>query len=177
MMSPVGIARVNMLGQVIYGNPRWMEMSGRGADEELQSLVDLVHPDDREIMDELLKDAIENTKKAAFELRWGAHDRFLWIMGELVPEIVDEEVQYDDSSMLTKHRGYIGVLTDVTERRHSELARLEAVEEARAHQELAIGSALISPLICRYNLPRITKSVERYISQRRNCVREYTQDS
>jgi PAS domain S-box-containing protein len=165
-MSPVGISRVNILGQVIYGNPRWMEMSGRGADEELskESLVDLVHPDDRGIMEELLKDAIGNMKKVAFELRWGTLDRFLWIMGELVPEIVDEEVQYDDSSMLTKHRGFIGVLTDVTQRRHSEQARLEAVEEARAQQELAIGSALILQLICRHNLPRITKSAERYIS-------------
>jgi len=94
-MSPVGISRVNILGQVIYGNPRWMEMSGRGADEELteRSLVDLVHPDDQGIMEELLKDAIKNTKKVAFELRWGTLDRFLWIMGELVPEIVEEEVQ------------------------------------------------------------------------------------
>ena len=72
--------------------------------------------------------------------------------------------------MLTKHRGFIGVLTDVTERRHSELARLEAVEEARAQQELAIGSVLIFQLICRHNLSRITKSIERHLSQRRNCV-------
>ena len=93
-MSPVGISRVNTLGQVIYGNPRWMEMSGRGADEEFpeESLADFVHPDDRRIMEELWKDALENTKKVAFELRWGTFDRFLWIMGELVPEIVDEEV-------------------------------------------------------------------------------------
>jgi|SRR5947207_4550669 len=154
-MSPVGISRVNTLGQVIYGNPRWMEMSGRGADEEFpeEGLVDLVHPDDRRIMEELWKDALENTKEVAFELRWGTLDRFLWIMGELVPEIVDEEVQYANSFMLTKHRGFIGVLTDVTERRHSELARLAAVEEAHAQQELAIGSALILQLICRHNLP------------------------
>ena len=144
-MSPVGISRVNTLGKVIYGNPRWMEMSGRGADEEFpeESLVDLVHPDDRRNMEELWEDAVENTKKVAFELRWGTLDRFLWIMGELVPEIVDEEVQCSDSFILTKHRGFIGVLTDVTERRHLELARLEAVEEARVQQELAIGSGLI----------------------------------
>ena len=144
-MSPVGISRVNILGKVIYGNPRWMEMSGRGPDEEFpeENLIDLVHPDDRRIMEELWKEALENTKKIAFELRWGTLDRFLWIMGELVPEIVEEEVQYSDSFMLTKHRGFIGVLTDITERRHSELARLEAVEEARVQQELAIGSTLI----------------------------------
>ena len=171
-MSPVGISRVNSLGQVIYGNPRWMEMSGREVDENFrrESLIDYVHPDDRGIMDKMWREALRDTKKVAFELRWGTVDRFLWGMGELVPEIVDEEVQYLISSTLTKHRGFIGVLTDVTKRRHSELARLAAIEEARAQQELAIGSSLILQLICRHNLSRITKSVKWYLSQRRNCV-------
>ena len=46
-------------------------MLGRGADEEFpeERLVDLVHPDDRGIIEELWKDALENTTKVAFELR------------------------------------------------------------------------------------------------------------
>lgn len=94
VMSPIGISRVNSLGEVIYGNPRWMDMSGRRIDKDFQreSLIDYVHPDDCRIMDELWKEALENTKKVAFELRWGTVDQFLWVMGELVPEIVDDEV-------------------------------------------------------------------------------------
>jgi PAS domain-containing protein len=99
-MSPVGISRVNNFGQVIYGNPRWMEISGhRGADEDFsgQSLLELVHPDDRQTMEELWKYALQNSKKIAFELKWGTPDLFVWGMGELVPEIVDDEVQYPGS--------------------------------------------------------------------------------
>jgi hypothetical protein len=95
VMSPVAIARVNNIGQVIYGNPTWMQMSDHlGVDEDFpkESLVELVHPDDRQTMYELWKDALENIKQIAFELRWGTRDRFLWGMGELVPEIVNEEV-------------------------------------------------------------------------------------
>lgn len=95
VMSPVGISRVNIFGKVIYGNPRWMEMSGRwGVEGDFlgESLLDYVHPDDRRTMNDVWRDALENIKKVAFELRWGTVDQFLWGMGELVPEIVNEEV-------------------------------------------------------------------------------------
>ena len=94
-MSPVGISRVDIFGKVIYGNPRWMEMSGRpGVEGDFleESLLDYVHPDDRRTMNDVWRDALENIKKVAFELRWGTVDQFLWGMGELVPEIVNEEV-------------------------------------------------------------------------------------
>jgi PAS domain-containing protein len=93
-MSPVGISRVSNSGQVIYGNPRWMEMSGHGTDEDCveESLIELVHPEDRQTMVELWQYAVRNTAKVTFELRWGTSDQFLWGMGELVPEIVNEKV-------------------------------------------------------------------------------------
>jgi len=40
--------------------------------------------------------------------------------------------------------GFVGVLTDVTERRQREAEKLEASEEARAQQELAIGTPTAS---------------------------------
>jgi diguanylate cyclase len=92
-MSPIGISRVNNSGQVTYGNPRWMEMSGHQAtDQQCGELLDLVHPDDRPTMDELWTFALENQKQVGFELRWGTRERFLWGLGELVPEIVGEDV-------------------------------------------------------------------------------------
>jgi PAS domain-containing protein len=93
-MSPIGISRVNNQGQVIYGNPRWMEMSGCLATNEQseESFLELVHPDDRQTLDERWIYALKNQKQVGFELRWGTRDRFLWTLGELVPEIVGEEV-------------------------------------------------------------------------------------
>lgn len=50
-------------------------------------------------------------------------------MGQLVPEVFYEEVH-----------GFIGVLTDITERRQLEAEKLDAAEELRSQQELAIGT-------------------------------------
>jgi hypothetical protein len=73
-------------------------MSGHlGEDDDAPGghLASLVHPDDRETMVELWKYALNNINKIAFEVRWGTGDDFLWGMGELVPEIVNEEVRRD----------------------------------------------------------------------------------
>ena len=115
VMSPIGIARISRSGQVIYGNPKWIEMSC-GDD-----FLELAHPEDK------LQLSLENAAHFSFEVRWGTVDHFVWVMGELVPEIVADE-----------HRGFIVVLTDVTERREAESAKLQAVEDARAREELAI---------------------------------------
>jgi PAS domain S-box-containing protein len=151
VMSPIGIARVSHSGQVIYGNPKWMEMCGHPTDDAEfsgRNLSELVHPDDRQKLEELWG---HESKKFAFELRWGALDEFVWVMGELVPEIVADE-----------HRGFIAVLTDITERRRLESAKLQAAEDARAREGLAIGNILAFSIDSRHHLPRITKSVKRY---------------
>jgi PAS domain S-box-containing protein len=152
-MSPIGIARVNHSGQVIYGNPKWMEMCGHpGVADDAQfpgqNLSELVHPNDRQKLEELWG---AESEKVAFELRWGGLDQFVWVMGELVPEIVADE-----------HRGFIAVLTDITERRRFESAKLQAAEDARAREGLAIGNTLVFSIDGRHHLPRITKSVKRH---------------
>ena len=61
-MSPIGIGRVDSDGQVIYGNPKWMEMSHG------DQLLELVHPDDREKL---------QLNPATFEVRWGTSGQFV----------------------------------------------------------------------------------------------------
>ena len=151
-MSPIGIARVSHSGQVLYGNPKWSEMCGQSTDDAEfpgQNLSELVHPDDRQTMEELWAD---NSNRVAFELRWGTLNQFVWVMGELVPEIVENE-----------HRGFIAVLTDITERREMEAAKLQAVEDSRAREGLAIGNVLFFSINRRHHFPRVAKSVERYL--------------
>jgi PAS domain S-box-containing protein len=131
-----------------------MEMCGHREDDvdfPGPNLSELVHPDDRQKMEELWG---YDSKKVSFELRWGASDQFVWVMGELVPEIVADE-----------HRGFIAVLTDITERRQLESARLQAAEDTRAREGLAIGNILPFSINGRHHLPRITKSVKRYSQQ------------
>ena len=114
-----------------YANAKWRQITGLEEsldDSTGESLIKGVHPDDREAMSKQWREAIENRKRCTFEVRWGTRESFRWAMGELVPEVFSEEVH-----------GFIGVLTDVTERRQLEAEKLDAAEDIRAQQELAIG--------------------------------------
>ena len=91
-----------------------------------------MHPDDHGMMCGRWREAREKNEDFQFEARWGSRESFRWAMGEVVPEIIDDDVF-----------GFIGVLTDVTERREREAQKLRAAEEVRAQQELAIGSFLL----------------------------------
>jgi PAS domain S-box-containing protein len=122
----VGIFRTDKTGRVLYGNQRFREITGgTGIGENLGSLV---HPDDHVVMWGRWTAALERNEKFQFEIRWGSRESFRWAMGEAVPELIDNDVF-----------GFIGVLTDVTERREQEAEKLRAAEEVRAQQELAIG--------------------------------------
>ena len=129
-MSPIGIGRVDTSGRVIYGNPKWIEMSHEGI------LPELAYPEDHQKMQSLWQSALQNSDTVSFEVRWGTLERFVWVLGELVPEIE-----------ANKHRSFIVVLTDITERRQVELTRLQAVEDARAREGLAIGNPAAFPLL------------------------------
>jgi len=126
----VGIFRTDKSGTVLYGNQKFWDITGgTGIGEKLGSLV---HPDDHSMMCGRWREAREKNEDFQFEARWGSRESFRWAMGEVVPEIIDDDVF-----------GFIGVLTDVTERREREAEKLRAAEEVRAQQELAIGISLI----------------------------------
>lgn len=128
----MGIFRTDKLGTLLYGNQKFWEITqGAGIGENLGALV---HPDDHAMMWEQWKYALERNEKLQFEIRWGSRESFRWAMGEAVPELIENEVF-----------GFIGVLTDVTERRQQEAEKLRAAEEVRAQQELAIGIRTCRP--------------------------------
>ena len=127
----MGIFRTDKNGTVLYGNQKFCEITGgTGIGGKLGSLT---HPDDYDMMCGRWRDSIKKNENFKFEIRWGTRDSFRWAMGEAVPEVIDEDIF-----------GYIGVLTDVTERREQEAEKLRAAEEVRAQQELAIGILLVS---------------------------------
>jgi hypothetical protein len=65
---------------------------GRLDDSTGERLLNAVHPEDRESFSSLLDGAIEKIEKCTFEVRWGSSDSFRWAMGEIVPELISEEV-------------------------------------------------------------------------------------
>ena|SRR5437660_517557 len=95
-ISPVGIFRLDMEGTVTYANQKWREITsldGNDNDFASESYLMSVHPDDREIIAESWRSALKNTERCSFEVRWGTPDSFRWAMGELVPEIIGDEVK------------------------------------------------------------------------------------
>jgi PAS domain-containing protein len=98
-ISPVGIFRLNMEGAVTYANQKWREITSAEVDDNDsagESYLISVHPDDREIIAASWRTALQNTESCSFEVRWGTSDSFRWAMGELVPEIIGDEVKFFD---------------------------------------------------------------------------------
>ena len=94
-ISPVGIFRVDTSGTVTYANQRWREITGvteRLDDSAGESYLSSVHPEDREWISDCWRNALENTESYTFEVRWGTRDSFRWAMGEVVPEVIEDEV-------------------------------------------------------------------------------------
>jgi PAS domain S-box-containing protein len=95
-ISPVGIFRVDLSGTVTYANQRWREITGlaeRFDDSTGENYLSSVHPEDREWISDRWHDALENTQSYTFEVRWGTRDSFRWAMGEVVPEVSEDEVR------------------------------------------------------------------------------------
>jgi PAS domain S-box-containing protein len=94
-ISPAGIFRVDTSGTITYGNQKWREITGNKEtlDDSIgEKLLAAVHPDDREWIKEHWNTGLANVERFSFEVRWGSRDSFRWAMGELVPEIIGDEV-------------------------------------------------------------------------------------
>ncbi len=123
--SPVGIFRTDANGITTYVNPRWCEISGTSFDKALgDGWLEAVHTDDKE---KVIKDWRESTllkKETSLDYRFTRPDGTIaWVIGRAVPEINSEN----------QIVGYIGTITDITERKQAEgkaqaqLQRLEAL--------------------------------------------------
>jgi hypothetical protein len=79
---------------VTYGNQKFWEIAGiKGAYTSMGEKLPLsVHPEDREIIVQNLQQALEKIENFIFEVRWGQSESYRWAMGELVPEVIDDEV-------------------------------------------------------------------------------------
>jgi PAS domain S-box-containing protein len=122
-VSPDGIFRTDPHGQTIYVNPTWCRISGLQADEAMgDGWLKAVHPDDRIGLQ-------ENWEKSAnLHIPSQADYRFIlpdgsitWVIGQAMPEInADNEVV-----------GYVGTITDITERKNVEAALQRSIMAER----------------------------------------------
>ncbi len=111
-VSPVGIFRTNSSGATTYVNPTWCNISGISANEALgDGWLNAVHPEDK---DKLLRGWQESTKhqnESYADYRFQRKDGTIrWVMGQAIPEKNSENQVV----------GYIGTITDITERKNAE---------------------------------------------------------
>jgi PAS domain S-box-containing protein len=127
-VSPVGIFRTDALGYTTYVNRTWTQISGLSQERALgNDWLSAVHDEDRQ---ELVKDwenATIKNKESYSEYRFIKPDGSIaWVMGQATPE-------YNSENQLL---GYIGTITDITERKIAE----EKIKKANERFEL-ISSA------------------------------------
>ena len=123
-VSPVGIFHTNNEGLTTYVNPTWCQISGVPADEALGVVwLNAVHPEDRDTLYNNWKKTTQVRTSSTAEFRFVHPDgSVVWVIGQAVPEI-NSKKQVD---------GYVGTITDITERKKIEAELERSIDSERA---------------------------------------------
>jgi PAS domain S-box-containing protein len=107
-VSPVGIFRSDVTGNITYVNPRWCEISGLSLQEAIRDRwISSIHKDDSASFLSVWENAITQKIKASYEFRFVHRDGSIaWVMGQTIPEL-----NTDNETV-----GFIGTITDITKR-------------------------------------------------------------
>jgi len=121
-VSPVGIFRTDARGDCLYVNERWCEMAGISADEALgEGWVRGLHPEDRDRVAAEWYQAAQERRLFRSEYRFCTpQGRTTWVLGHAMAKL-------DECGEVA---GYVGTITDITERK-------EAEREASIREEIA----------------------------------------
>ncbi|MDA0674649.1 MAG: PAS domain S-box protein, partial [Cyanobacteria bacterium] len=119
--APVGIFRFDAAENCVYVNPRWCEMTGRTlAMVQGGAWQAMLHPEDRE---RLLAGWAKALARRAPYRNEGRHlhtdGTVVWFDLQMMPE-------FDDQGALL---GYVGTVSDISDRKQAELALRQAKEE------------------------------------------------
>ena len=108
--SPVGIFYTDALGDCLYVNERWCQISGMPSDEALgKGWVQGIHPDDRQrVFTEWYSAAAEKLPfKSEYRFQGINRTQISWVFAQAVGQIGENgEV-----------KSYVGTITDITERK------------------------------------------------------------
>jgi PAS domain S-box-containing protein len=117
-VSPVGIFKTNAEGYTTYVNPKWSQLSGLSNEYALGfGWLRAVHPDDRKKLSKGWHESTKIQKVSYSEYRFLHPDgTVVWVMGQATPELDSEN----------KIIGYIGTITDITDRKLAEVKLQES---------------------------------------------------
>ncbi|MCX5835679.1 MAG: PAS domain S-box protein [Deltaproteobacteria bacterium] len=110
-LSPVGIFRTDAKGDYVYVNERWSKISGMSMDEALgDGWAKAIHPEERERVAKEWYGSVQENRLFNSECRFQRTDGVsTWMLCQATAEINSAE----------EITGYVGTITDITERKHS----------------------------------------------------------
>jgi PAS domain S-box-containing protein len=121
-ISPVGIFRTDIEGDCLYVNPSWCQMAGLSPDAASgRGWVSAIYPDDRDRITSGWDQATLSKSPFAAEFRFQRPDGSItWVVSQAVAE------QDINGNVV----GYVGTVTDISDRKQFEIALQEAKETA-----------------------------------------------
>jgi len=104
--APLMIWMAGPDGRRTYVNRRWLDMTGRRADEDVgEAWIESVHPDDRIVTGELYRAAVAERRSFTIDYRLRRRDgEDRWILDHGVPRIAEDGA----------FAGYVGSIIDIT---------------------------------------------------------------
>ncbi len=127
-ISPVGIFRANAQGSYLFVNQRWCEITGITAEQaQGEGWIKTIHPEDREFVNKEWKRCTERGIPFKLEFYFRRPDGVpSWVLGQATPEIAPTG----------EIAGFVGTITDITERKWIEETLKKAKEEAEEANRL-----------------------------------------
>ncbi len=133
---PVGIFRSDRSGNRLYVNDRWRDITGISADAPSEAeWATALHPQDRDRVIAAWNHCVQQQIPFQQEYRFQRPDQtIVWVLGRAIP-------QTDDGDMV----GFVGSITDISDRKQAEIALRESEERFRAtFEQAAVGIAHIA---------------------------------
>ena len=115
-VSPVGILRTDAQGDFVYVNDRWCEIAGMPMEKALgKNWAEAVHSEERERVIRKWYGSVRANRPFNLEYQFHRPDgSSTWVLGQATAEISDTgEIS-----------GYVGTITDITERKRAEEERM-----------------------------------------------------
>jgi PAS domain S-box-containing protein len=167
-ISPVGILRSDADGKTIYANERACQIVGAPLEDVLEGKwSDRIHPEDRERIYQSWQYAI------AHQLPWQEEYRLLHQEGKVIWVLAQTDLERKETGTVI---GYVGTLTDITERKQAEvvlqqaLAAAEAANHAKSNFLASMSHELRTPLNAILGFSQILSSSESLTLQEREQI-------
>jgi PAS domain S-box-containing protein len=166
--APVAIFRFDEPLNCVYVNERWSEMSGRPMESALgHGWMESLHPDDSEQNLAEWTEYYANSNPQSWVIH-GSEGRQLRPDGSTVWSYIQVAKEFDEDGNVV---GYIGTLTDITDRKNIELALQESQAQFRRMTESVPG------MIYRYVLHPDGRDEFIYISPQVEQIYELTSEA